>query len=201
MKLSDSPHFAHCKGSYNCRLHGNTLWQVCWYTPLTRWVLVQMIGFISSWVTHSHLITLTYRQYSVIARFKSLQILHMKKAFRSHLKSSIHTISSSPTPNLPHGCLLPRIDCNSSRTSFSLSYKPFIWHAGTLQLLRHCWRGHVTLPHSCFIQVFTAVAWQQTRRGNATRFVMAQLSMEKTPLRLLLHNRGSVFLYYSSCMA
>jgi hypothetical protein len=28
--------------------------------PLIRWVLVQMIGFISSWVTHSLLITLKY---------------------------------------------------------------------------------------------------------------------------------------------
>jgi hypothetical protein len=36
-----------------------------------------------------------------------------------------------------------------------------------LQLLRHCWRGHVTLPLSCVIQVFIAVAWQQTRQGDA----------------------------------
>jgi hypothetical protein len=33
----------------------------------------------------------------------------------------------------------------------------------------HCWCGHVTLPHSCVIQVFIAVAWQQTRRGEAMR--------------------------------
>jgi hypothetical protein len=32
---------------------------------------------------------------------------------------------------------------------------------------RHCWRGHVTPPHSCIIQVFIAVVWQQTRRGDA----------------------------------
>jgi hypothetical protein len=51
-----------------------------------------------------------------------------------------------------------------------------------LQLLRHCWnawrhwwRGHVTLPHSCVIQVFIAVAWQQTRRGEATRHGTADL--------------------------
>jgi hypothetical protein len=36
-----------------------------------------------------------------------------------------------------------------------------------LQLLRYCWRGQVTPPHSCVIQVFIAVAWQQTRRGDA----------------------------------
>jgi hypothetical protein len=32
-----------------------------------------------------------------------------------------------------------------------------------LQLLRHCWCSHMTLPYSCIIQVFIAVAWQQTR--------------------------------------
>jgi hypothetical protein len=56
----------------------------------------------------------------------------------------------------------------------------------TLQLLRHCWnawrhywRGHVTPPRSCIMQVFIAVAWQQTRRGDAmrgdTRLVTARL--------------------------
>jgi hypothetical protein len=33
----------------------------------------------------------------------------------------------------------------------------------------HAWR-HVTLPQSCVKQVFTAVAWQQTRRSDATRW-------------------------------
>jgi hypothetical protein len=28
----------------------------------------------------------------------------------------------------------------------------------------------VTLPQSCVIQVFKAVAWQQTRRGDAARW-------------------------------
>jgi hypothetical protein len=36
------------------------LWRAGWYTPLIRRVLIRMIGFISSWVTHSRLITLTY---------------------------------------------------------------------------------------------------------------------------------------------
>jgi hypothetical protein len=31
-----------------------------WYTPLIRRVVVRMIGLTSSWVTHSHLITLTH---------------------------------------------------------------------------------------------------------------------------------------------
>jgi hypothetical protein len=40
--------------------------------------------------------------------------------------------------------------------------------------LRHCWRGHVTPPHSCVIPVFIAVAWQQARRG-AIRHGTAEL--------------------------
>jgi hypothetical protein len=51
-----------------------------------------------------------------------------------------------------------------------------IWHAGkcfkfyvTAKAWRHCWRRHVTLPNSCVIQVFIAVAWQRTRRGDAKR--------------------------------
>jgi hypothetical protein len=58
----------------------------------------------------------------------------------------------------------------------------------------------VTLPHSCVIQVFIGVAWQQTRRGDAQLFT-ARLGTEKTPLRLLLRNRGSVFRCYCSCTA
>jgi hypothetical protein len=43
------------------------------------------------------------------------------------------------------------------------SYKPLIWRGKTLHLLRHCWHGHVTLPHSCVIQVFA------THHGSARR--------------------------------
>jgi hypothetical protein len=75
---------------------------------------------------------------------------------------------------------------------------------------RHCWRGHVIPPHSCVIQVFIAVAWQRARRGDARRGTTphgtaelgsACLGTEKTPVRLLLRNRGKVFLSYGSCMA
>jgi hypothetical protein len=44
-----------------------------WYTPLIRRVLVLMIGFISSWVTPSLLVTLTHKQYSAIAYIYTLQ--------------------------------------------------------------------------------------------------------------------------------
>jgi hypothetical protein len=36
------------------------LWRIGGYTSLIRRVLIREIGFICSWVTHSHLITLTY---------------------------------------------------------------------------------------------------------------------------------------------
>jgi hypothetical protein len=42
-------------------------------TPLIRWVLVRMIGFISSWDTHSLLIMLTYRPNSAITRLHNVQ--------------------------------------------------------------------------------------------------------------------------------
>jgi hypothetical protein len=78
-----------------------------------------------------------------------------------------------------------------------------------LLLLRHCWKawrhcgtrgGHVTPPHSCVIQVFIAVAWQQAKRGDTTRGATRH-DTEKTPLRLLLRNRGNMFRGYGSCMA
>jgi hypothetical protein len=47
----------------------------CWlYTSLIRRVLVRMIGFIRSWVTHSILVTFTHRQYSAIAHLHTLQL-------------------------------------------------------------------------------------------------------------------------------
>jgi hypothetical protein len=55
--------------------------------------------------------------------------------------------------------------------------------ASLLNSWRHCWRGHVTLPHSCVIQVFIAVASQQTRQGDArrgdARLVTARLGLAR----------------------
>jgi hypothetical protein len=48
------------------------LWRVRWYTTLIRWVLVWMIGFVSTLVTQSLLITLKYRPYSDIADLHTL---------------------------------------------------------------------------------------------------------------------------------
>jgi hypothetical protein len=45
-----------------------------------------------------------------------------------HIKSSILMIALLQLWTF-YGCLLPRTD-NYSRTSFSLSYKPLMWHAG-----------------------------------------------------------------------
>jgi hypothetical protein len=45
----------------------------CWgYTPLIGRVLIRMIGFISSWVPDSPLITLIHRQYSAVAHLHHL---------------------------------------------------------------------------------------------------------------------------------
>jgi hypothetical protein len=52
---------------------GIILWRICWYMPLIGRVLVRMIGFISSWVTHSLLITLKHRPCSAIADLHTLQ--------------------------------------------------------------------------------------------------------------------------------
>jgi hypothetical protein len=51
----------------------NILWRVGWYTPLIRRVIVRMIWYISSYVTHSHLISLTHRQQSAISDSHTLQ--------------------------------------------------------------------------------------------------------------------------------
>jgi hypothetical protein len=45
-----------------------------WYTPLIRRVLVRLIGFISSWVTHSLVITPTYMSFSAISVLRTFQI-------------------------------------------------------------------------------------------------------------------------------
>jgi hypothetical protein len=79
---------------------------------------------------------------------------------------------------------------------------------------------YVTLPYACVIQVFIAVVWQQrgeamrhderlvrgsawfgSARFGSVRFGSARHGTEKTPLRLLLRNRGSVFRCYNSYMA
>jgi hypothetical protein len=61
----------------------------------------------------------------------------------------------------------------------------------------------VTPPHSCVVQVFTVSP--SNERGEAMRGVTGRGAtrhdMEKTPLRLLLHNRGNVFRGYGSFMA
>jgi hypothetical protein len=124
----------------------------------------------------------------------------------AHIKSSIHTISSSPTANLPRlsapenwlitpfrGSLPSWTDCNLPvRTPIN----PWSATRETLQLLLHCWkawghcwRGRVILPHSCVIQVFIAVAWQQTRRGEAmprdARLVTARLGSARKKHRFV----------------
>jgi hypothetical protein len=140
---------------------------------LIKWVLVQMIGFISSWVTHSVIITLTYRSYSSITVLHTFQftVVHAlgfslptsrllatdlntetitSNHWSTHSKhytqtnSSTHTIKSSPTMKLPR--LSPAE--NFQRTDFSLFYKPLIWHAENTVLCTVACSGYVMLQRS-----------------------------------------------------
>jgi hypothetical protein len=127
-----------------------------------------------------------------------------EKVFHSHLKSSIHTIRTSPTTNLPQ---LPRTTAVSHRelTRKRASVSPINPCSDTretllksvMQLLRHCWnawrhcwRCHVTPPHSCVIQAFTAVARQQRRRGDARQRATRQGLAEPSPAR---HGENTVW--------
>jgi hypothetical protein len=91
-------------------------------------------------------------------------------------------------------------------------YKPLVWHAGkhfnccvTTNAWRHCLRGHVTLPFPILASSKCLELLSGNKRGEAMQrdewLVSARLGTEKTPLRLLLRNPGSVFRCYSSCMA
>jgi hypothetical protein len=115
-------------------------------------VLVWMIGFISRWVTHSHLITCTHRQYNAIAylhifQFTVAQALGFPVSTSHLLATDLNTELPQPhTPSITHKSSLHNW-CreltekwlqspteNYSRTSFSLSYKPLITHAGNAPL-------------------------------------------------------------------
>jgi hypothetical protein len=54
------------------------LYHIVMCMPLIRWVLIQMIGFISGWVTGSLVIMITYKSYSAITVLHTLQftVLH-----------------------------------------------------------------------------------------------------------------------------
>jgi hypothetical protein len=113
-------------------------------------------------------------------------LLHysMHKIFTSHFKSSQDDCSQLAAHNsrTSRGCLPTRTPCKRASVSPINPWsdtRGMLFHT-VLQLLRrcwnawrHCWRGHVTPLHSCFIQVIIVVAWQQTRRGDA-RLVTAR---------------------------
>jgi hypothetical protein len=62
-----------CRWCLPLIVHGVPNSAIILYMPLVRWVLVRMIGFISSLVTHSLLVTLTRRQYSAVADIHTFQ--------------------------------------------------------------------------------------------------------------------------------
>jgi hypothetical protein len=68
---------------------------------LIRRVLVRMIGFISSWVTHSLLITLTHRQNSVISVLYQLQFT-VAHALEFSISTSRLLATDVDTHNVTH---------------------------------------------------------------------------------------------------
>jgi hypothetical protein len=130
--------------------------------------------------------------------------------FTSHLKSSIHTIRSSPTTNLPQlsatenspinnpqlGSVSPTNPWFDMRENASIVASLLTRSLDTSPLLRH------RSVYSCCLATNEARRCE-AMRGDARRcaLVTAWLGTEKTPLRLMSHNRGSVFRCYSSCMA
>jgi hypothetical protein len=101
-------------------------------------------------------------------RLKSLQILHTKKAFQSHFKSSQdaelriqHHLAYNSHSQLRTNCkrtsvspIQPLSDTRKTTVLLPLRHCRNKWH--------RCWHGHMTPPHSCVTQVFTAVACQGT---------------------------------------
>jgi hypothetical protein len=167
--------------------HVTVLWCVCGtcHMPLIRRVLVQLIGFISSWVTHTHTHARTHARTLSLSlshthtlslthtHTLSLQTLHINLLFtdNSHSQSrtlnsltqlksitSTHTIICSPTMNLPCG-----------KCSFQ-----WFFNCCVIVEMHDVTADGITWPfstHSCVIQVFIAVAWQQMRRGDVRQCV------------------------------
>jgi hypothetical protein len=86
----------------------------------------------------------------------------------AHTKSSVHTIRSSPTTNLPR--LLPRTTRKRASVSPINPWSdtretllPTVLYSCVTVEMRDVTADavHVTLPLSCVIQVFIAVAWQR----------------------------------------
>jgi hypothetical protein len=82
------------------------------YARLIRRVLVRMIGFISTLVTHSLLTWFKYRPYSAISHLHHLRFT-VANALRFPVSTSrllatdlSHKLPQSHTPNITHKCLL-----------------------------------------------------------------------------------------------
>jgi hypothetical protein len=149
------------------------IWRVGWYTRLIRRVLVLMIGFISSWVTQSLLITFKYMPYSAISDLHHLQTtvahaLWFSLSTSRLLATDLNTeLPQSHTPSITHKSSLHRSTLHNSRreltenysraTSKRASVSPINPWSDTretllptvLLLLRHCWNawGHCWCGH------------------------------------------------------
>jgi hypothetical protein len=108
---------------------------------------------------------------------------------------------------------------NYCRTSFSLSYKPLIWHAGNASIFASLLKRvtslltrsrdpspllrHPSVYSRCLAtnEARRCEAMRDSSRLGSARLGSSRLSTDKIPLSLLLRNRGRVFRCYSSCMA
>jgi hypothetical protein len=109
---------------------------VGWYMPLIRRVLVWMIGFISTWVTHSLLITSTHRQYNAII----------------HLHTSEFTVALAIGFSVSTR-RFPAVDLNTQSITVSLKHTLQILHIKSS--LRRCTPATIPFLHNlhCVIAV------------------------------------------------
>jgi hypothetical protein len=213
------------------------LWRVGWYTPLIRRVLVRIIGFISSYVTHVLLVTRTHRQYSAFAHLHHLQITVAHALEFSHHQSfpsngsqhrNYNSLIKSHIPNITQEENFPlTLKAFNSHDQFFPNYVPstvvsnrgLTRQRASVSLINPWYdtRENASIFASLLKRVTSlltrsrdpspllrhpniyscCLATNEPRRcdamGDSSRLGSARLGTEKTPLRLLLRNRGSVF--------
>jgi hypothetical protein len=109
-----------------------------------RRVLVRMIGFTSPSVTHSLLITLTYKQYSTIADLQNLQ--HSIFTIYTSFLSLYSQLLNPPGLSTPSSNLLFQLMTDWLRCSH-FSYKPSAWAMQETEPLYCCGNVFTSLLH------------------------------------------------------
>jgi hypothetical protein len=138
---------ASSKFQNNKYVYMNKLWRVWWYKPLIRRVLVQMIGFINSWITHSLLITLYYSTHIVF----------------THQTSGLHRATDFPPPHL-----------TSSRELFVWNSRELAAEYYQSRVILPPRRSHRKLRLHC-CNVFTVSLLINGRGADRSKFIVALL--------------------------